>query len=155
MKKAILISILVGTIFSAGGVASAREPSVQQQLQPILNEMMLAAKAHDTDRFTAVYLHQPGLVFVFDGKVIHGWDELREQQLQWWRHGKTDVVYTQNRPVEFTQLSREAVVTTQSMSSRRKLPDGKVSTGSFVVTDVWQKLPQGWQIVYSHESWER
>jgi ketosteroid isomerase-like protein len=155
MNKIIIIPVLAGAMFSMNGFAGAPEPSVQQQIQPILNEMMSAAKAHDTDRFMAVYLHRSDLVFVFNGKIIHGWDELREQQLQWWRHGKTDVVYTQNGPTQFKRLSGDAVVTTQSLSSRRTMPDGKVSTGGFTVTDIWRKLPQGWRIVYAHESWMR
>ncbi|MGH8401281.1 MAG: YybH family protein [Gammaproteobacteria bacterium] len=128
---------------------------MQQQIRPLLNEMASAAKAHDTDRFMAVYSHQPTLVFVFDGKVIHGWDSLRKQQLEWWRNGKSDVIYTQQGQTGFKQLDASVVVTTQSLTSRRTSPDGKVSTGSFTVTDVWQRLPQGWRIVYAHESWVR
>jgi len=58
-------------------------------------------------------------------------------------------------PTEFMLLGADVVVTTQALSSRRTTPDGKIGKGTFVVTYVWRELPQGWRIVYGHESWSR
>jgi len=118
----------------------------------MLDELMLAANAHDTDRFLAAYLHQPALVFVFNGVVTKGWDALEALQLKWWNNGKSDVVYTQRGSSEFTVLGPDAVVVTNPLGSRRTLPNGQASTGEFTVTMVWQKRPEGWRIVQAHES---
>jgi ketosteroid isomerase-like protein len=118
-------------------------------------DMQHAANAHDTDRFMAPFVHQPSLVFAIDGEVIHGWDALHAQQLKWWRNGKSDVVYTPTGDIQIMSLASNLAVSTQTLSSRRTLPNGKTSTGTFVVSYIWKKLPQGWQIVYGHESWSR
>ena len=76
------------------GLARAQSTSLTaDQLLPLLNEQMLAANAHDTDRFLATYVHSPDLVFIANGQIIRGWDSLHEQQLKWWKDGKSDVVY--------------------------------------------------------------
>ena len=135
--------------------AATAGPSAEQAIRPIMAEMGRAAKAHDADTFMAPFLRSPGLVFVINGKIIRGWDALHAQQVKWWRQGKSDVVYTPQGKPAFMQLARDVVVTTLELASHRTLPDGKVGTGTFVVTDVWKKLPQGWRIVYGHESWAK
>ncbi|HEX6550522.1 MAG TPA: nuclear transport factor 2 family protein [Gammaproteobacteria bacterium] len=155
MKRFAMIVVLVSGVFTCIAHADSRLASEQRQIQPILDRMAKAANAHDTDGFMVAYLHQPTLVFVINGKVIHGWEALHKQQLEWWRHGKSDAVYIQTGPTQFNQIGSGLVVTTRMLSSRRTGPDGRISTGSFAVTDIWQKLPQGWRIVYSHESWAR
>ncbi len=121
----------------------------------MLDEIALAANAHDTDRYLALYLHQPSLVFIANGLEIHGWDDLRIQQLKWWNNGKSDVVYTQHGPTEFVVLAPDSVMTTQSLTSHRTLPNGQPGDGTFVITSLWKKLPEGWKVVYGHESWVR
>jgi ketosteroid isomerase-like protein len=155
MKQFAVVLFLMFIIGAAPSQADTGMTSAQRQIQPILDQMAKAANAHDTDRFMVAYLHQPTLVFVINGNVIHGWDALHKQQLMWWRNGKSDAVYTQTGPTEFEQMSSGLVVTTRTLDSRRTLPDGKESTGSFSITDIWKKLPQGWRIIYSHESWVR
>ena len=145
---AIICALCAGNIHAASVV-----PSTQTQIQSVMTRMHQAAKAHDADRFMAAYLHEPSLMFAIDGQVIHGWDALHAQQLKWWRHGKTDVVYTPQGETAFMLLAPDVAVTTETLTSHRTLPDGKVSDGTLVVTDVWKKMPQGWLIVYGHESW--
>lgn len=142
-------------LFAANVHADTGPRSARQSIQSIWDGMQRAANAHDTDRFMAPFLHQPSLVFAFNGELIHGWDALHEQQLKWWHNGKSDVVYAPVGDIEIMSLGTNVAVSTQTLSSRRTLPDGKISTGTFVVSYVWKKLPQGWQIVYGHESWSR
>lgn len=139
----------------AGGLHAAGTPPAPQQIRTQWHEMQRAADAHDTDRFMAPFARGPGLVFAVNGKVIHGWDALHAQQLKWWNHGKSDARYTQVGKLEVVALGPDAEVSTASFTSRRTGPDGKISTGSFVVTYIWKRLPQGWRIVYGHESWTR
>ncbi len=152
-----IVSGILAVFCLIGGVANvaAAGPSPRAQIEAVMQPMQKAANAHDTDRFMAGYLHDEALVFVINGNVIHGWNELHAQQLKWWRKGKTDVIYTPLQPTQFQTLAPGVVVTTQWLGSKRTAPDGKISTGKFAVTSIWKKLPQGWRIVYGHESWQR
>jgi ketosteroid isomerase-like protein len=127
--------------------------SVTKELSPLLGELQAAANAHDTDRFMAFYIKGEGLVAVFNGEEIRGWDNLYAQQLKWWNHGKSDVVYTERGLTEIMALGPDAAVVTMPLDSTRSAADGSVSKNSFVISMVWRKsLQDGWQIVYSHES---
>lgn len=147
---------IVPALVLAGSILNLHATTIaQKQIQLVMQPMQKAAEDHDTDRFMAGYWHDRSLVFVIDGQVIRGWDKLHAQQLKWWRSGKTDVVYRPLQPTKFQQLAPGIEVTTQWLGSKRTGPDGKISTGKFAVTSIWKKLPQGWRIVYAHESWQR
>lgn len=143
-----LLVILSCPIFAAS-------PSPQEQVQPLVDASERAANAHDTDAYMAYLRKSPDLVFAINGQIIRGWDKLREQQRVWWKNGKSDVVYTATAAPEFDTLAPDTVLVTQQLSSRRTGTDGKPSLGAFVVTSVWKHLPEGWRIVYAHESWAR
>ncbi|MEJ2215601.1 MAG: nuclear transport factor 2 family protein [Gemmatimonadota bacterium] len=125
------------------------------RIQALIAAMEKAANAHDTDAFLKPFLHDSSLVFVINGEVIHGWDALHAAQLKWWNNGKSDAVYTQIGETQFTDVAPDVVLTTQRIGSKRTGPDGKPATGQFAVTDVWRSGPDGWQIIYAHESWAR
>lgn len=146
---------LGGLLVAACAQAAGAGSSVQQRILLAWNDMQRAANMHDTDRFMAPFVRSPDLVFAANGKIIHGWDALHAQQLKWWRNGKSDAHYAQDGRPEFMALGPDAEVLTASFTSRRTGPEGKTSTGRFVVSYVWKKLPQGWRIVYGHESWVR
>lgn len=135
------------------GTGAAQTPD--EQIQPLLDSMQLAANAHDTDRFLSSYLRGPDLVFVFNGAIIRGWDALREQQLIWWKNGASDVVYSAHGAPVFTDLSPDVVVVTSPLASHRTMADGTVNSGEFVVTMIWQKRTEGWRVVAAHESTRR
>lgn len=136
------------------GLARAQSPA-EREILPLLHEEMVAANAHDTDRFLSTYLHAPELVFVINGRVIRGFDSLREQQLQWWNQGKSDVVYTEQAPPQFQPLGNDVMLVTQQLASRRTGPDGKPVEGTFAVSAIWRRLPDGWRVIYAHESTSR
>jgi uncharacterized protein (TIGR02246 family) len=125
------------------------------RIQALIASMEKAANAHDTDAFLEPFLHDPSLVFVVNGEVIHGWEQLHAAQLKWWKNGKSDAVYTHLGATRFMDIAPGVVLTTQRIGSVRTGPDGKPATGTFAVTDVWRSGPHGWQIVYAHESWVR
>lgn len=156
MKRLCLMVAAVGLIFCMGGAfAQAPPPSAQHQIEAAITKMKRAAQAHDTDVFMTAYQRSPDLIFVINGQVIHGWKALHAQQLVWWRGGKSDVVYTDTAPTQFTQLAPDVWVSTRTISSRRTGADGKPSVGHFAVTEIWRKFPEGWRIVYGHESWAK
>jgi ketosteroid isomerase-like protein len=155
-RRSILVFATAMAMMSAGAsTARAAPPTAQQSIRSIMTQMMQAANAHDTDRFMAGFLRSPSLVFATNGVVLHGWNALYAQQLKWWHHGKSDVHYSQKGPTEFMALAPDVEITTQRLYSRRTLPNHKVSTSAFVVTSVWRRLPQGWRILYGHESWAK
>lgn len=156
MKSSMLGWLLGSCLLVVGQIhAAAPGASAQAQIEPIWDRMQAAANAHDTDRFMAVFLHEPGLVFIANGEVIRGWDALHAQQLKWWRNGTADAVYTEQGKTEFQPLAADLMLTTSRFTSQRTGPDGKPSTGAFTVTYLWKHLAQGWTILYGHESWVR
>lgn len=134
--------------------ASAEEQAMPstEQLQPLLEEMLLAANAHDTDRFMAVYANSPALVVTFDDMTMHGWKTVRDQQLEWWNGGTSDAVYRLRAAPTVTPISEDVIATLQSMDVTSTAPDGTKATMQVVATSVWRKLPEGWRIVLAHES---
>jgi hypothetical protein len=41
------------------------------------------------------------------------------------------------------------------LKSRRTMPNGQISNGAFAISSLWQKQPEGWRVIYSHESTTR
>ncbi len=146
--------LLAGLFVSSFCHAQTKSPATDQILR-LLSEQMLAANAHDTDRFLATYLHSPELVFIANGKIFRGWDSVRDQQLQWWKNGTSDVIYAQQTTPEITILDPTTALVTEQMTSHRTGSDGKPSNGAFIITTIWRKLPVGWRVTYGHESWAR
>jgi uncharacterized protein (TIGR02246 family) len=155
MRNTVLASAfaLALTFGGAGGQVGAGAP--HPRIRALIASMEKAANAHDTDAFLEPFLHDPALVFVINGEVIQGWEQLHAAQLKWWKNGKSDAVYTQMGATQFTDVAPGVVLTTQRLSSTRTGPDGKPATGQFAVTDVWHSGPDGWRIIYAHESWAR
>lgn len=137
----------------AGIVSAATDaPGAQQELQPQLDEMLAAANAHDTDRFMAVYARQPEPVLTFDDMTLRGWQVIRDQQLQWWDHGKSDAVYRSVSPPQVTPISEDVAATLQTLQVSSTTPAGTKAIMRVVATSIWKKLPEGWRIVVAHES---
>jgi hypothetical protein len=89
---------------SAKGGGLSIQSSAGREIRPLIHQQRAAANAHDTDGFLTTYLHAATLVFVIDGRMIRGFDNLRSQQLKWWNDGKSDVIYTELAPPEFLSL---------------------------------------------------
>jgi len=154
MKRAVGVLLLI-CLLGATGAQEQSRPSVAQQILPLLHEQMVAANAHDTDRFLATFCHDASLLFVINGEVIRGFDNLHEQQIKWWNHGKSDTTYTEQTPPDINSLSSKTVLVTQQLASRRTMPDGKPGEGKLVITTIWRRLPAGWRVIYCHESHAR
>ncbi|HET8649371.1 MAG TPA: nuclear transport factor 2 family protein [Gemmatimonadales bacterium] len=142
MRQTVWTAIVTGALL-ASPLAAQTAPSPEQQLAPLVAELLDAANAHDTDRFLAPYLHDSTLVMVFNGTITRGFDQVRALQLKWWNNGVSDVVYRQAAPPTYRVLSPDLVLVTDPLAS---------SHGEFVVTMVWQKRPEGWRIIQVHES---
>lgn len=150
-----MMAMACGSLLAGSACTQPASSSAEQAIRPLMAKMGKAAAVHDADAFMAFMLHSPNLVFAINGQVIHGWEALHAAQLKWWSRGKGNTKYAQGGAPEFTAISPDVELVTLQIVGRYELPDGKVVTSPFVVTDVWQHLPQGWRIVYGHESWKQ
>lgn len=156
MKKmfATVAMICVG-LFVGSACAQPTSSSAEQAIRPLMAKMGKAAAVHDADAFMAFMLRSPNLVFAINGRVIHGWEALHAAQVKWWSHGKGNTKYVSGGAPEFMAVGPDVELVTLQIVGRYALPNGKAVTSPFVVTNVWQRLPQGWRIVYGHESWKK
>ncbi|HVX05538.1 MAG TPA: hypothetical protein VHA71_10535 [Rhodanobacteraceae bacterium] len=151
---AVVVMIWVGFFARSAGAQSASS-SAEQAIRPIMAQMLKAANAHDTDAFMAAMARSPRLVFAINGEIIRGWDALHAQQLKWWSNGKSKGKYVQGGAPTFMPLDPDVEIVTWPLVGSGTAHSGKGTTSDFVVTYVWQHMPQGWRIVYGHESWKK
>jgi ketosteroid isomerase-like protein len=111
-----------------------------------------AANAHDVERHVGYYARIPNVTLIVDGEPLVGWNTIRDRQQEWWNNGKTDVVYQLQGTPEILELDPNLMVTTLLMKAHRTLSSGEVKEGRIAVSSIWQKGPDGWKVVYSHES---
>jgi ketosteroid isomerase-like protein len=145
-----VVAVSAHTTSFAGRAVAAASP--ESELTPILAQMETTANKHDVNAFMEFYERSPSMVFVFNGTEIHGFDLLKTEQAKWWQDGKSDAVYTREAAPEFTVLGPDAAVVTLDESSTRTLSDGAKTKGTVMITEVFERRPEGWRIVYSHES---
>jgi ketosteroid isomerase-like protein len=129
--------------------------AARADVAPLLAAMGAAANAHDIDRHVGFYAHDPSVILIFNGQAITGWEAIRAKQAEWWKNGKTDVVYTMRGEPDFRIPAPGLVLTTIFMTSRRTMPSGEIGEGEFAVSSLWQKRPEGWRVIYAHESMTR
>lgn len=156
MKKMFAVVVMFGAILIAGDAwgQSVSSPA-EQAIRPAMAKMFKAANAHNTDAFMAAMVRSPKLVFAINGEVVRGWDALHAQQLKWWNDGKSDARYVENGAPAFMALGPDIEVVTWRLVGTGTAHSAKAITSDFVVTYIWQHLPQGWRIVYGHESWKK
>ena len=145
----ILAALVLG---SAAAARAQSAPPPEQQIAPLLDSQLVAANAHDTDRFLETFVHDSTLVQVFNGEVTVGYPAVRALQLRWWNNGHSDVAYSRAAPPSFLVLSPVAVVVTEPLTAERTGADGQVARRTIAVTMVWQKRDEGWRVAYQHES---
>jgi len=104
----------------------------QQQVAQLIAELLASANSHDTDRHCAVYARDAALIFIVNGEVIRGWDAYRERQRE--------------------ALGDDLGLTTAVIVARAELPDGQIRQRELVASALWKRRPEGWRIVYAHES---
>lgn len=131
---------------------ASKSSSFQQNVAPSLAELLASANAHDTDRHCAVYARDAELVFVANGGIIRGWDAYHERQSQWWNAGRATGVYEYRGEPICQPLGQDLGVTTLIILARNALADGGLRERELVFTALWSKRPEGWRIVYAHES---
>ncbi|MBP0599133.1 nuclear transport factor 2 family protein [Herbaspirillum sp. LeCh32-8] len=146
----LIVSVAMMAGLTVTAPASAATP--EEEIRAMSNEMLAAANEHNVDKHLKYYVKEPDLIFVYNTKKVRGWDALHVQQTAWWGNGKTDAVYTREDQPVFQVLSPDLMLETASIGSVRTQADGKQLRSMTIYSAVWQKRPEGWRIVYCHES---
>lgn len=147
-----LVVLCAWSSLAAAAPSAPSTTTVQAELLPLLDEMLAAANAHHTDRFMRMYARQPDTVLVFDDITLRGWQAIRDAQLDWWDHGKSDAVYRAPSPPQITPISADVVATLQTLEVTSTTPAGAKADARLFATSIWKRLPEGWRIVLAHES---
>jgi ketosteroid isomerase-like protein len=126
--------------------------TAKAEILPHFEAMQAAANAHDSEKHVSYYARDPDLLFVINDRAIVGYDALLKQQREWWQDGKTDVKYTVVGEPEFRMPAKGLVMTTYFLTSRRTMADGTTRNTRFGISALWQRRPEGWRIIYAHES---
>jgi|GEM_PF-3692168 len=114
-------------------------------------KLMDSANQHDVDKHLSFYLNHPGLTFVLNTEIIHGWDTLRSKQILWWKNGHNDVQYKWNN-LRIACLSDTLIATVANLSSERTGETGEILHANFAFSATWLKSAKGWRIVNAHET---
>jgi ketosteroid isomerase-like protein len=154
MSKNYLTSVVIYmTVLAAEAqVPSDSLAAVRAEILPLINAMEAAANDHDAEKHVSFYAKDPSLLFVINDRAIIGWDALLKQQQQWWHDGKTDVKYELIGKMDFQMPAPGLVMLTYFLRSHRTLSDGQTSDSRFGISLLWKKRPEGWRIIYAHES---
>ena len=153
MKTYLACALLLLTPLTARAQAPSQDlAAAKVVILTQLKAMQVAANAHDAAKHLAFYAHDPTLLFVMNDQVIVGFDALLAQQRKWWQDGKSTAIYKIVGEPDFMMPAPGLVIVTYFLTSHHALPDGKTQEAKLGVSAVWQKRPQGWQIIYAHES---
>jgi ketosteroid isomerase-like protein len=142
----------VPALVSMMAAAIATAQSSQSSIAPMMDELMAAANAHDTDRYLAPFLHDSTMVFIVNTVVINGYSTLRDLQWKAWNSPKTDATYSRRAPDRYVVLRPTLVLSTSLLGSSRTAPTGETKKTEMVVTMLWQLRGDGWRIIETHES---
>jgi ketosteroid isomerase-like protein len=148
----VLLLSMVGSESAWAVDAPKNSNAASAEVAPLLAEMGAAANAHDIERHVGFFAHDDSVIFIFNGESTIGWEAIREKQREVWRNGTSDVVYTMQGTPTFLVPAPGLVVTTIFLKSHRTMPNRQIADGEFAIFSVWQKRPEGWRVIYSHES---
>ena len=133
-------------------VQSDNLSKARAEILPLFKAMMAAANSQDAEKHLSFYAKEPTLLFVINDQKIKGWNTLLKQQRKWWHNGKSDVKYKLIGKPDFRMFAPGLVMATFFLTSHRTLSGHNTSNSTFGISDLWQKRPEGWRIVYAHES---
>lgn len=154
MKKVYLTCfILLMTAFTTQAQTKSDSLSkARAEILPLFKAMVAAANEHNAEKHLSFYAKEPNLLFVFNNHEIKGWDTILKQQRKWWHNGKSDVKYKLIGKPDFRMFAPGLVMVTFFLTSHRTLSGDKTGNSKFGISDMWQKRPEGWRIIYAHES---
>ncbi len=153
MKK--LISALLLFFLSLPALAqasSAELTKAQAEIAPLFTAMFAAANALDAEKHMAYYAKEPTLTFVYNDTLIVGFDNVLAQQREWFTLGDWKLAFEQVGAVDYKLVAPNLVMQTFFLKSRLTNDAKKELRFSLGISNLWQKRPEGWRVIYCHES---
>ena len=160
MKRIHLIAASFAAIGFAGAAAPAATQSLRAQLRaeimPSFEAMETAANVHDADAHVAFFAKDPTIIFVAGDRRIVGWQAILDQQRKWWPEGRIKAggapAYKLIAGPDFIVLDRNAALLSFILDAPKTNPDGTRVDRTLGVSQLWQRRPEGWRVIYAHES---
>lgn len=156
MNRPILFAVLILAIAVSGSAQTKNKKddfaAARAEILPLLTAMHAAANERDAEKHVSFYARDASLLFIINDEKIVGYEAVLAKQRQWWRKGKTGVEYKMVGEPDFTMPARGLVMVTYFLTSSRTLPNGKIGSTGYGISALWQKRPDGWRIIYAHES---
>lgn len=134
----------------AAGVAQA-QPSTIDEINRLLQSLNQSASAMDIDLFASHFWHDPALIYVFNGRVVHGWQAMARQHEDSWADLHQCHFYTEPPHVVCCETGRTAVATAAGWFSATN-HNGERRSGHFILTLTCVRKNGRWLIVQAHES---
>jgi uncharacterized protein (TIGR02246 family) len=129
----------------AGDVSSDRSA-----IAALVADLDAAASAKDVDRFLSFFVDGPDFAFVFNGTVSVSCADVRAFHLAAW----VDVA-TVSFATELVRLAFPAdgvAIVAGLGRSQRALKSGEARAGTYALTLVTVRCPEGWRVLQAHES---
>jgi ketosteroid isomerase-like protein len=160
MKWFHLLAAALGIICMASASALAAPGSVTErvraEIMPSFEAMQAAANIHDADAHVAFFAKDPTIIFLAGDKRIFGWKAILDQQRKWWPGGRTkgdgEPPYKLIAGPDFVVLDAHAALLSFVLDAPKTNPDGTRVERTLGVSQLWEKRPEGWRVIYAHES---
>ena len=105
----------------------------------------------NADAFAAHFWQDPSLIYVFNGRVVQGWQAMAQQHKESWAELSHCHFKTEKPQVVCCEAGRTAVATTVGHFSATN-HNGERRAGRFILTLTCVRQNGRWLIVQAHES---
>ena len=148
----LILGILLGTVlgglatkYALGIVAGIREAD-RVAIERVLSDQKAAWNRGDVDGFLVGYWHSPELTFSGSSGIARGWDAVLARYKRNYpdRAAMGQLDFSE---LEFRFLGPDAALVLGKWQLKRETGD---LGGVFSL--VWERFPQGWQIIHDHTS---
>jgi hypothetical protein len=153
------IILALATILAVpAAAADTLESRVRAEIMPSFEAMQAAANVHDADAHVAFFAKDPKLIFVAGARRIIGWHAVLDQQREWWPEGRIrpgsgiEVPYKLTAGPDFIVLDPRSALISFMLDAPKTNADGTRVGRMIGVSQLWQKRPEGWRVIYAHES---
>jgi hypothetical protein len=143
---------------AAGADTGVIERRVRVEIMPAFEAMQAAANVHDADAHVAYFAKDPKVTFLAGDRRIIGWQAILNQQRKWWPGGRiqagsgVETPYTLTSGPDFIVLDPRSALLSFMLDAPKTNADGTRIDRTIGVSQLWQKRPEGWRVIYAHES---
>lgn len=131
-------------------ITNIKAATVEEAIQDLVEALASTASDLDLDGFAANFWQDPKLLYVYNGRCVHGWQAVVDQHRDSWEELK-DSDFRLGKP-QITILGGQAAAATAEGSFKVTYTNGTVRSGHFLLTLVCVYRDGYWQIVQAHES---